>query len=183
MSFDTASKVLLFLAYEYISNEYYEDAMVLLSSIEPHEKHLSQENKTHFLIALNRCLYMIWMNTKNNFYLSKVVDYSYQLLNNSDIDKNTLKEIFVIQINALWILWDNTACLLAIKEYLRIFPLNKNNELTPQILYIQWDIYESLRKYNLAIKSFKLYLNFHPNDQIVKTRIRELSGKEWEKGE
>lgn len=183
LSFDTASNILLILVNDFINNESYEDAMILLSSIEAHQKHLSQENKTQFLIALNRCLYMIWTNTQNKFYLSKVIDYSHQLLNNSSIDKNILKEIFVIQINALWLLWDNKPCLLAIKEYLRVFSLDKNDELAPQIMYIQWEIYESLRKYNLAIKSFRLYLKFHPNDQTVKTKIRQLSKKEWEGGE
>lgn len=104
LSFDTASKVLLLLANDYIQSENYEDAMVLLSSIETHEKHLNKENKTHFLSALTRCLYIIGTETKNTDYLTKVVDYSYHLLSNSTINKPTLKETFIMQINALRLL-------------------------------------------------------------------------------
>ena len=59
LSFDTASKVLLLLTHNYIQDNNYEDAMVILSSIELYEKHLNKENKIHFLIASTRCLYMI----------------------------------------------------------------------------------------------------------------------------
>lgn len=180
LSFDTASKVLLLLANDYIQSENYEDAMVLLSSIETHEKHLNKENKTHFLSALTRCLYIIGTETKNTDYLTKVVDYSYHVLSNSTINKPTLKETFIMQINALRLLWDHESCLLAIKEYFHIFPLDTRDDIAPQIMYIQWDIYASMRRYNLSIQSFKLYLKFNPNDQIVKTKIREIAEKEWE---
>jgi hypothetical protein len=59
LSFDTATKILLLLAHDYIQDNNYEDAMVLLSSIEIYQKHLNEENKIDFLIASTRCLYII----------------------------------------------------------------------------------------------------------------------------
>ncbi len=180
LSFDNAIKILLTFVENDLFYHRYEQALVVLHWIQDFYPMFSDTQKKDFDFFIAQCYFRIGVNHRNRTYLHQAIDHGQRLLDNPHIDKLEINITLFFIIISFSLLGIYTEALDTIEEYLRIFPLQKNNPLLPKILLIQWNIYTILKQHDLAIQAFYQYLTFDPENTEIKQQIRLLSEKEGE---
>lgn len=185
ISFDTTIALYFILVENYIVLDppMPKDALIILNSIQRHEKYLSKEQQQRLWFFLAETYYLLRWKTKRQEHLIATLKYVIRPIDYRNFNRSECEDLFMIEVRIYWESKKYDLCLLAIQEYFATFAHNttdNNIDILASMLFMQWTIYVEKKQDNDAINSFREYLKYKPDDEEAKQYIRHLSEQEPE---